>query len=138
MAAIAGTSGDDNLTGTLEGDDVSGSLGADTLTGGGGADLFYFNDVIDHYQWGTDYYVFSNDGCDVIKDFSAAEDSIINFSYDPYSPYSSSYKVIGGLPNVVNPVVMDFIKDNFASTLTNFDSSYLTEISVSDLTSLGL
>lgn len=114
MATINGTSGVDNLIGTSEGDGILGGLGDDTLTGGGGGDRFLFSNVSSTVQVGSDMFVYSTEGCDIITDFSDAEDSIVSVGYT----LPASYPSIGGVLGVA----------------VNF---YFNEISVGSLTSLG-
>jgi uncharacterized beta-barrel protein YwiB (DUF1934 family) len=87
MKSIKGTHGDDNLTGTSETDSIFGDLGNDTLIGGGGADEFVFNNIFYVLPLGDLRFVYSNDGFDIIKNFSSGE--LINI--DPvdhdYKPY---------------------------------------------------
>ena len=104
MAIINGTSGVDDLIGTPEGDDILGGLGDDILTGGGGADKFFFLDVIDTVQVGTEMFVYSTDGCDIIKDFSHGEDSI-NFTL---GGSSGDDKSIDPITNAADPSVVAY------------------------------
>ncbi|MBD2727165.1 hypothetical protein H6G96_12695 [Nostoc sp. FACHB-892] len=77
MTLINGTSGNDNLTGTPETDSIFGDLGDDILNGLDGDDEFVFNNVIDVIVFDSgfsrDVYVYSNDGFDIIKNFSSGE-----------------------------------------------------------------
>ncbi|MBD2771919.1 calcium-binding protein [Iningainema tapete] len=88
MASFNGTSGNDNLVGTLGSDSFFGDLGDDILDGRGGGDTFVFNDVFGTLYFPIakpddtqDVHVYSNDGLDIIKNFSIGKDSII--SIDP-------------------------------------------------------
>lgn len=93
MTLINGTSGNDNLTGTPETDFIFGDLGDDTLNGLGGDDEFVFNNVIDVLVFDSgfsrDVYVYSNDGFDIIKNFSSGE----VISIDPVNQNRKNVKI---------------------------------------------
>ena len=94
MASIKGTHGNDYLTGTPETDFIFGDLGDDTLNGFGGDDEFVFNNVIDVFPFFDDLYVYSSDGCDIIKNFSSGK--IISgkiISIDPVNHDSKHVKI---------------------------------------------
>ena len=93
MTLINGTSGNDNLTGTPETDSIFGDLDDDTLNGLGGDDEFVFNNVIDVLVFDSgfsrDVYVYSNDGFDIIKNFSSGE----VISIDPVNNNRKNVKI---------------------------------------------
>lgn len=131
MATINGTSGVDNLIGTSEGDNILGGLGDDILTGGGGADRFFFNNISDTIQFGSDMFIYSTDGCDIIRDFYDAEDSIVSVDYTRTSTLPS-YEIIRGVNNLP-----PYESENFVGSLTTSRLSSLNEITVGSLTTLG-
>ncbi|CAN7520113.1 hypothetical protein LJR219_003650 [Phenylobacterium sp. LjRoot219] len=64
---VAGSDGDDTITGTSRGDDLDGEDGDDVLTGGGGADTFELSegqDEITDFAKGTDKFDLSDYGFD--------------------------------------------------------------------------
>lgn len=78
---IQGTDGPDNIDGGAGNDNITGKAGNDTLAGGPGQDSFFFTNIAGHGRNTEtgDYEVFSDDGHDVIKNFSEAEgDQVIS------------------------------------------------------------
>lgn len=109
---LIGFDGDDSITGGDGNDDAHGGAGTDTLDGGNGDDLLYGGDGDDilygkdgldtlHGGDGADTYVFEGvsafNDVDVIRDFSVADDDVLDLSdildtvYDPLTDAISDF-----------------------------------------------